>query len=250
MTGFTIEIPRHPTGVGIVYGQKSGAKTAVALWDRPRSVQNGYVTWLREAGITAVTRPPKAIVEKKRTVHTYAELWHAAGYILEAGEREPKGSSWQYLSSLVLMAFAFEAYLNHVGVGLLRCWNDVEQLPPLSKFKLLCEILKVDFLEGAGARPVQTLSELLVFRNSVAHGKTEPIEKSEQRDINDKIDAYLGERLLLDWQRRIQTADFAKRVREDVEIILRRLHDARPEPKEMLFAFGAGFHSATAPRCG
>src|SRR5271170_7819469 len=100
-----------------------------------------------------MARPPKAHVEKTRTVHMYAELWHASASVLEAGCREKRGSSWQFLSSLILTAFTFEAYLNHTGESLISCWEDVERLPPLAKFNLLCEILKVNFAKGATARP-------------------------------------------------------------------------------------------------
>ena len=64
---------------------------------------------------------PKAVVTQERQVHIYSELWHAAGCVLEAGICQPKGSSWQFLSSTIMTAFAFEAYLNHVGLSVLRC---------------------------------------------------------------------------------------------------------------------------------
>jgi hypothetical protein len=186
-----------------------------------------------------MARPPKAEVTKTRTVHMYSELWHASACVLEAGCREPRGSSWQYLSSLVLTAFSFEAYLNHAGEHVIACWGDVERLPPLAKFNLLCEILKVDFSKGKAARPLQTISELIEFRNTMAHGKTEEVRaRPTERDINDKLDQQLGDRPIQDWERRIKTADFAKRAREDVRAVLEQLHAARPEPKEALFTFG------------
>lgn len=194
-----------------------------------------------------MTKPPKAVVEKKRTVYMYSELWHASGCVLEAGSRSECGSSWQFLSSLVLTAFSFEAYLNHAGACVVTCWDDIERLPPFAKFNLLREVLKVDFPQGNAARPLQTISELIEFRNTVAHGRTGEIEPpATKRDINDKLDHQLGDRPLQDWERRIKTDDFAKRAREDVKNVLNRLHDARPKPKEGLFAFGVGLHSATA----
>ena len=181
----------------------------------------------------------------------YAELWHASGSLLEAGDREQRGSSWQFLSSLVLTAFAFEAYLNHAGAHALACWDDIERLPPFAKFNFLCEILKVDFAKGNAERPLQTIIDLSEFRNTIAHGRTGEIEPPlANRDINEKLDAQLGDRPLQDWERRIKTNEFAKRAREDVEAALRRLHDARPEPKEKLFSFGLGLHGATIMNSG
>jgi hypothetical protein len=80
----------------------------------------------------------------------------------------------------------------------------------------------------------------------MAHGRSDNLTpEPELRDANEKLDGYLGERPLADWERLIQTGKFAQRAREDVEIVLQQLHAARPDPKEGLFAFGVGSHSAT-----
>ena len=194
-----------------------------------------------------MARPPKVVVKKERAVHTYAELWHASNCVLESGAEREKGSSWQFLSSAVLTAFAFEAYLNHVGRRTIQCWEQLERLPPWSKFELLCETLGVEFTEGPGARPLQTVAKLLVFRNTIAHGRSVQINaKPELRDADGRIDAYLGERPLTDWEKLIQTSDFATRAREDVHAVLQRVHEGRKDKKESLFSFGVGFHRASA----
>ena len=188
----------------------------------------------------------KVLVTKKRTVHAYSELWYASDCVLKAGMKEPRDSSCQFLSSAVLTAFAFEAYLNHVGPSVISCWKKLERLSPQSKFELLCETLSVKFPDGPGIRPLQTISELLQFRNTLAHGRSEEITpKPELRDLNSKLDDYLGQRLLTDWEGLIQTDVFAKRAREDVLAVLEKLHNARPKPKEGLFTFGNGVHSAS-----
>lgn len=188
----------------------------------------------------------KVVVEKERTVHTYAELWHASRCVLEAGIEQPRASSWQFLSSAVLTAFAFEAYLNHVGPRTIKCWSQLDRLPPWSKFELLCEILGVQFPKGPGARPLQTIVKLLGFRNTIAHGRSLEINmKSKIRDVDDRLDAYLGIRPLTNWEKLIQTSDFAKRAREDVQAVLECLHEGRKDKKEALFSFGIGLHGAT-----
>ena len=191
-------------------------------------------------------KPRKVVVEKERTVYTYSELWLASRCVLEAGIGQPKGSSWQFLSSAVLTAFAFEAYLNHLGPRTLECWSQLDRLPPWSRFELLCEILGVQFPEGRGARPLQTVAKLLVFRNTIAHGRSREIKaKPETRNADDRLDAYLGIMPLTDWERLIQTSDFAERAREDVQAVLERLHERRRDKKEALFTFGIGLHGAT-----
>jgi hypothetical protein len=186
-----------------------------------------------------MSRPSKARVTKKRTIHMYAELWHASSKVLQTGQREPIASAWQFLSSALLTAFAFEAYLNHAGPQIIACWEALERLAPLSKFDLICELMQVEFKKGE--RPRQTLDELFEFRNTMAHGRSDVLTpKDVARDINNRLDDHLGKRPLADWERRIQSDIFAVRARIDVEQILKGLHAARPEPKEHLFSFGMG----------
>jgi len=193
-----------------------------------------------------MARPRRAVVTKKRTVHTYSELWHASRCVLDLGLTNPSGSSWQFLSSIILTALAFEAYLNHVGPTTIGCWSGLERLSPWSKFELLCETLGVKFSGGPDKRPLQTLSKLLDFRNTIAHGRSVTIQpKPELRDVNAKLDSYLGERPLVAWERLVQTEQFAKRARDDVKAVLKSIHAARKEPKEGLFTFGIGMHRAT-----
>ncbi|MGD9540235.1 hypothetical protein [Methylocystis sp.] len=152
-------------------------------------------------------KPAKVRITQKKTVHMYAELWHASRCVLERGIENEKGSSWQFLSSIVLTAFAFEAYLNHVGNNLITCWESVEPLPPPKKFKLLCELLKIKFPEGTGKRPLQTIAQLQDFRNLMAHGKTEQIEPKPFLCDAKYADARLGQRPLAKWERLIQTKE-------------------------------------------
>lgn len=193
-----------------------------------------------------MTKPKKATVTKERTLHMYSKMWHASDCVLKAGLAEPLGSTWQFLSSTVLTAFAFEAFLNHVGPTVFACWEQLERLPPWSKFELLCETLGVQFSNGKATRPLQTIIELLEFRNTMAHGQSIEIKpKPELRDLNDKLYAYLGELPLAHWERLVKTADFAQKARTDVQEALEKLHAALPDSKEGLFTFGIGMHSAT-----
>lgn len=190
-----------------------------------------------------MTRPKKVLITKERKVHTYFELWRASSCVLEKGLCEAEGSSWQFLSSILLTAFAFEAYLNHAGEKVFSCWNDIDSLSPLKKFSLLSEKLSVNF--PPGKRPVSTIRELFIFRNSIAHGRSESIRpKPIESNNDDAVDQYLGKRPLADWEAKIKDSRFSKRAREDVEEILTKLHNALPQPKEHLFTFGIGSHSA------
>lgn len=119
----------------------------------------------------------KVIVNQKRDVRTYAELWLASKKVLESGLREPVGSWWQFLSSLLLTAFAFEAYMNHVGPTVLSCWKSLERrMSPWRKLDRLCEVLDVKGVCDKDKRPGETIWRLFDFRNKLAHGRTHTIE--------------------------------------------------------------------------
>ena len=190
-------------------------------------------------------KPEQALVSKKRPVIAYSELWHASRCVLEAGQREARGSTWQFLASTLLTAFSFEAYLNRAGPQVFSCWERLEQLPPLAKFDLLSETLKVAFPEGKGERPLQTIVNLFRFRNTVAHAKPQTIELTELRNNNDELDSFIGEKPLANWEQLIQTDSFAKHAREDVKTVLARIHDALPAPKEQIFSLGFWVGGAT-----
>jgi hypothetical protein len=181
----------------------------------------------------------QALVTQERDLRTYAELWHASECVLEVGGAQHSGSSWQFLSSIVLTAFAFEAYLNHVGEREpLSCWRRRDKLPVRSKLGLLCKALKVGLPWAEDERPLLTVTELVKFRNTLAHGRTKAIAP-EPTTINlDELEARRSQPLLSSWEELIQTADFAQRARMDVEAVIKLIHAARPEPKEGLFSFG------------
>lgn len=190
----------------------------------------------------------KALISRSRDVHMYAELWHASKCVLERGIENKKGSKWQFLSSIVLTAFALEAYMNHVGHALEKqntlpiCRQCFDRLPTLDKLRRICDALGVEFHEGE--RPFQTLQELKEFRDLMAHGKTETIEPKPRVKPAEQADVIFSKRLFADWEQKIKTQQFAERARADVEEALTKIHAARPDPKEGLFSFGIGFHCA------
>jgi hypothetical protein len=192
-----------------------------------------------------MAKEPHVLVTKERDVRTYSELWHASDCVLTAGQENPKGSSWQFLSSALLTAFTFEAYLNHVGPTLFTNWKHFDRLPPWAKFELLCDKLNVTFVSGSAKRPLQTVTKLLSFRNTIAHGRTEQVQAAPLKRTVENYQAALGEDVLADWEKLIRTDEFAVRARDDVKAVLTQIHAARPDPKEHLFTFGLGARRAS-----
>jgi hypothetical protein len=165
----------------------------------------------------SASKPPKAKISKKRNVHTYAESWHGSGILLERGQAEIKGSKWLWMGSLILTAFSFEAYLNHVGPKLFACWDALEILSPEGKLDIICESLGVVFLKDE--RPRQTVHDLIKFRNNLAHGKTVSIEENTVRDVDKYLDEFIGKRPLAIWEKYC-TEKKALRARKDIEQIM------------------------------
>ena len=192
-----------------------------------------------------MTKRPKIVVTKERTIHTYAELWHASSCLIAKVEEHPPGSAWQYLSSIVLTAFSFEAYLNHVGSSEIACWEGLERLSPLSKMQLLAEFLKVQVPGTSGTRPLQTLGKLLAFRNTIAHGKSGELKYGPVAHAIENYEQEYHAPLLADWEQLIQSSDFALRVRYDVEQIMRAIQNGRGPGAENLFTTGLGHSSAS-----
>ena len=116
------------------------------------------------------TRKVCARVKRSRIVRTFAELSHANRILLENAEQERDGWSDECLTTIVIAAFKFEAYLNHVGKALFpSSWQKMERLSHAHKRKAICTHLGI--AETSGTRPWHTVSDLFTFRNSVATWK-------------------------------------------------------------------------------
>jgi hypothetical protein len=187
------------------------------------------------------TRKPKVRVSKKRTVTMYVEMWDASKILLARAERDTTGNYWVLMSVLVLTAFTFEAYLNHIGPKLFTSWNVLERLSPLEKLEIVCEKLGMSL--PPGKPPRQSLVRLFKFRNDLAHGKNEILSTNDLRDNNDNVDAFLGERPKAGWEKMITWASVT-RVRGDVEKVIRELNAAADPDGDPVFVSGATAHSA------
>lgn len=186
----------------------------------------------------------KVLVTKQRTVNTYAELWQGSAFCLRSGLANPQGAAWHFLSSVLLTAFSFEAYLNHVGSEVLESWAELEKLSPLGKLRVLAEALSLQ-IPAAGTRPVQTLKELYLFRNTVAHGRSAEIRTEPAVKTVDNYQHHLYEPLLTDWERLVRTEKFAVKARTDAEAVMQLIQASRSDSGDDLFTKGLSHGTAT-----
>jgi len=105
----------------------------------------------------------------------YVEFKAGAERFLKLQTEDPRQEYHNRLAALIFLAFAFEAFVNHVGAKKYpEWWEFVERTGFQSKVKLLCFHLgvKADF----GARPFQTLLDCKNRRDELAHSKYYPFD--------------------------------------------------------------------------
>jgi hypothetical protein len=171
----------------------------------------------------------------ERQVHTYAEMLHTARSLLIMGKNQEEGSFFQFMSSLVFSAFTLEAYLNHLGDKLFRCWDKLERgLSPMDKLHIIAE--KIELNIDLGKRPFQSLNELFKFRNSLAHGKSEVVTEEKTISSNAVAD-YLFYTPLTKWEEYCNQENASKAL-DDVEKIIAEIHHKANIDGEILFFGG------------
>jgi hypothetical protein len=192
----------------------------------------------------APIKPKKLVrIERTREVHTYAELWHGSYVMLRIAKDFGKGQHWLHLSSIVLAAFTFEAYLNHVGERIDRTWKDNECLPVMEKFRHISALVGMPTYES-GKRPLQTLRKVIEFRNEMAHARSETLTVSEIAAWETYVEKF-NANPLTKWEKLLVSDSFPKRAREDIKTIMSDLHALRMDAKkEFLFIFGMGSGTA------
>lgn len=169
-------------------------------------------------------------VNRDREVNMFGELSHANHVILENSRRENDGCFHEFLSSILISAFKFEALLNHLGTKLLPYWSEMDYLRVENKMNVLCSHLEQ--IIDKGRRPFQTITELFRFRNAVAHGRPESLSERERLESGN-LEEIRRKQPLTDWEK-LCTIEFAERADADTEEIAAQLWTAANLPKEEL----------------
>ena len=120
-----------------------------------------------------------AVYEARREVRTFADLYQGADVLLELAKSGMAGSYHTTMAALLMTAFTFEAYLNHIGAEKIAYWPEMESISITKKHSALCKLFGVS--HDKSQRPGQTIKKLFDFRNSIAHGKSFVLQ--ETRDV-------------------------------------------------------------------
>jgi hypothetical protein len=179
----------------------------------------------------------RATVKRAREVRVFAELSHANWVLLENARHGRPGYFYECMTTILMSAFRFEAYLNYVGEAVFPFWEEMERLPWRSQLRIVRAQLKLQSSDGT--RPYQTLIALFRFRDSLAHGRDEQLNEPEVTEIG-HLEELRRKRPLTHWEQ-LCTVEFAERAYADTEAIIREIHQCASLPEEELSRGGHSY---------
>lgn len=164
----------------------------------------------------------RARVVKSARVFVHNDLSNAAGYFANIIEEKKKsgrgGVLLESMACMTLIAFTFEANVNFMGfelekAGKLPNWK--ERDPFSEKLKKVFGALSIPIEKHK--RPLKTIENTKLLRDSLAHGKPE-YREYDQEEIGtpEELDVRSGANLLAGWQLEC-TADKVTEAYADLE---------------------------------
>ena len=154
---------------------------------------------------------------------TYVAIRHTANYLLSLAKASREGSLLNLQAASVFYAFAFEAYLNHVGAEELPFWAEIDRISYFKKLNVISKHLGLE--ADQGKPPFQIIRELFELRNMLAHGRTLDIDVTYETDCEpDDMDSWL----IHDWEK--LTAEKVDLFATDVTAAIEIINNARHTP--------------------
>jgi len=147
----------------------------------------------------------------ERVVVPHNRLRHVA---LQAARRaRESGEMDDCLTAVLFSALTLEAFLNALGTGVVRGWDQLERkLAPQEKLGFLAKRLKYE--PDFGSRPFQTFTALMAFRNDVVHAKPETTAGEVEGEGHD-----VCQQLETEWEK-MCTVGWAERAIKDTDAIM------------------------------
>lgn len=180
----------------------------------------------------------KVSISAERSIYTFNYLRHAASLALGQAKDTKGGCNAYCMSSIILSAFSIEAYLNHIGEELLPYWDDdiKKGFSILNKLKIVCHHvgLQPDF----SRHPFQSFSDIIKFRNQLAHGTTEYLTDNRKQTIRNGEDIEYPKT----WWEEHSNLMFAKQWFKDTGVMINNINEAAGEhklPIGLLSEYGA-----------
>lgn len=169
---------------------------------------------------------PRVKVTKQRHFKPHAEFYHATTVLLDHVEKKYEGHYYSLLSSLMMAAFTFEAYMNYVGPLVEPGWSDFDKASTLGKFRHIS--LKLSYKTDFSKRPCQSIRDLFLFRNRMAHPRDEKLKEEYIATVDD-YQEHLYSMSSPKWLA-IATEKNARRCVTDLRDIMENLNSRLPNP--------------------
>lgn len=149
---------------------------------------------------------------KKTTIETRSFAYvHACAEWVRGQPIDPKYPGHkknQKLTYLLLLAVTLEGLLNHAGGIAFPWWRAAERtLSTDAKLQIICDHCAIGVSKGE--RPIQTLRQLISFRNDLVHPKTTTVSAEPIRLLEDTFTTTK-------WQEFASSVDVS-RVKEDLD---------------------------------
>ena len=162
----------------------------------------------------------KTLYEGTRNVRTFVDLNHSSNVLISKSKQEKRGSYHTTMAAILMAAFTFEAYLNHLGEMKIKFWDRIESVRIMDKYMILCK--EFDVNPDFSKLPYQTLKLLFKFRNSIAHGRSKVLQ--ETKKVDPDSDPY-DHNPKTEWEE-FCNLENAEKSKSDVEKIITELHIA------------------------
>ena len=147
---------------------------------------------------------------QERTIYNYSYLYQASLLSLKNAQEKKYGNTYNYLISIIMLAFTFEAYLNHCGEHVIEHWDDIERIKTISKLNIITKTLKINL--DKSKKPYRTIKDLIKIRNMLAHARTEI--------LTSKGDRYPDS----EWEKNCN-AKVVRKYFSSVEEIIKKIHN-------------------------
>jgi hypothetical protein len=155
------------------------------------------------------------------------------------GERHELGRLLNLQAATVFFAFAFEAYLNHVGAKELPFWDEIDRISYKKKLTVLTKHL--GFTKDVSKPPLQTILQLFELRNALAHGRTQNVTIKKTSKSPPPPDAVC---CLLPWEQ--LTPKTVRQYHDDVHAAIELINLARHAPDKLLWNQGSRGYKISA----
>jgi hypothetical protein len=163
---------------------------------------------------------------------TYAAIFHTGWHLLDMAERHELGRLLNLQAATVFFAFAFEAYLNHVGAEELPFWEEIDRISYKKKLAVLSKHL--GFAKDVSKPPLQTIQQLFELRNALAHGRTQNLTIKKTSKTLPPHDAAF---CLLPLEQ--LTPETVRWYHDDVQAAIELINSARRAPDKLLWNQGS-----------